>query len=376
MTWNWQHPDWPKFHWDATKLTRLESLFLEEAGMAGGAAMHLQASVRDTLIVEMLTTGALDTSEIEGEHLDRDSVQSSIRRHLGLDTDKLKVKPAEAGIAEMMVHVFQTYFQPLTQDTLCDWHGMVAKGRSDLEHVGEYRTHAEPMRIVSGAGGRMKVHFEAPPSRRIPAEMGRFLDWFNQDARGTPCDGGTQSILARAGIAHLWFESIHPFEDGNGRIGRAIAEKALMQGLSHPVIPALSPTLLARRKEYYSALEQASRSLEITPWLSWFASTVLEAERRGLSLVAFLIHKTRLMDSLRGVINPRQEKALLRMFEAGIDGFKGGMSAGKYAGLTGAPPATVTRDLADLVAKGALVRVGEKKATRYHLDIPAMRGEQ
>ncbi len=373
MRWNWQHPDWPKFHWDDTKLSRFESLFLEEAGTAGGAAMHLHASVREDLLVEILTNSALDTSEIEGEHLDRDSVQSSIRRQLGLSADTRRVTPAEAGIAEMMVHVFQTYSRPLTQDTLRDWHGMVAKGRSDLEHVGEYRTHAEPMRIVSGAAGRMKVHFEAPPSRRVPAEMERFLDWFNQDTH----DGGrAQAVLARAGIAHLWFESIHPFEDGNGRIGRAIAEKALMQGLSHPVIPALSPTLLARRKEYYSALEQASRSLEITPWLSWFASTVLEAERRGLSLVAFLIHKTRLMDSLRGVINPRQEKALLRMFEAGIDGFKGGMSAGKYAGLTGAPPATVTRDLADLVAKGALVRVGEKKATRYHLDIPAMRGEQ
>jgi Fic family protein len=149
-----------------------------------------------------------------------------------------------------------------------------------------------------------------------------------------------------------------------------VAEKALMQGLSHPIITSLSPTLLARRKEYYAALERASLSLEITPWLVWFASTAIEAGRRGLALVEFLIRKTALLDSLRDRINPRQEKALLRMFEAGVDGFKGGMSAGKYASITGAASATATRDLADLVTKGALTSEGEKKARRYHLNTP------
>lgn len=363
MDWNWRHPDWPNFQWDSTRLSRLEAVFLEEAGRAGGAAMHLRADGRETLVVEALTSGALDTSKIEGEYLDRDSVQSSIRRKLGLAADRRRVGPAEAGIAEMMVDVFQTYSRPLTRAMLCRWHGMVAGERIDLDVVGEYRDHAEPMRVVSGSGRRMKVHFEAPPSRRVPAEMKRFLGWFNRNMPEMP-------VLVRAGISHLWFESIHPFEDGNGRIGRAIAEKALMRGLSHPAVTTLSPTLLARRKEYYAALEQASRGLEITHWLLWFSSAAVEAGRNGLRQVEFLIHKTKLLDSLRDRINPRQEKALLRMFEAGIDGFKGGLSAKNYAGITGAASATVTRDLADLVAKGALTREGERKATRYRLNIP------
>lgn len=180
--------------------------------------------------------------------------------------------------------------------------------------------------------------------------------------------------LARAGLAHLWFESIHPFEDGNGRIGRAIAEKALAQGmtqgLADPVLTAVAGTLLKHRKQYYGALEAASRDLEITDWLLWFAAKVIEAQRRGLAQVEFIIGKAQLLERVRGKLNARQEKAVLRMFAAGPEGFTGGLSAGNYRGITGATPATATRDLADLVALEVLRRTGERKATRYHLCVP------
>src|SRR5262249_45891151 len=161
-----------------------------------------------------------------------------------------------------------------------------------------------------------------------------------------------------------------PFEDGNGRVGRAIADKALAQSLGQPTLTSLAATILARRRSYYDALEMASRENEITRWLRWFAGTAIEAQRRTIALVEFLIEKTKLLTGLKGQINERQEKALLRMFREGPEGFRGGLSAGKYSTITGASPATTTRDMADLVEKGALRREGERRYARYHLGVP------
>jgi Fic family protein len=176
--------------------------------------------------------------------------------------------------------------------------------------------------------------------------------------------------VKRAGIAHLYFETIHPFEDGNGRIGRAISEKALAQSLGRPTLTALAATILRKRKTYYSALEAANRSNEITGWLAWFGATVIEAQRTTIAQIEFVLAKAKLLDALRGQLNERQEKAILRMFREGPKGFKGGLSASKYMHITGAASATTTRDLADLVAKGALTRAGEHRNTRYHLSVP------
>jgi len=374
MTWNWQLPDWPDFTWDQTRLTRAETLFAQGAGMVIGSSLHLDESSRETLVVDIMSVDALATSAIEGEVLDRDSVQSSIRRQLGLAGDRRSVGAAEAGIAEMMVSLYRSLpdlLDPLDHDRLHAWHRMVMNGRRDLEAIGRYRSHREPMQIVSGAVYAPRVHFEAPPSEQVQAEMERFLVWF-----GDTAPTGTRPLpaLTRAGLAHLWFESIHPFEDGNGRIGRAIAEKALAQGmtqgLANPVLTAVAGTLLKHRKQYYGALEASSRDLEVTDWLLWFAAKVIEAQRRSLAQVEFIIGKAQLLGRVRGKLNARQEKAVLRMFAAGPDGFTGGLSAGNYRGITGAAPATATRDLADLVALDVLRRTGERKATRYHLCVP------
>jgi Fic family protein len=229
------------------------------------------------------------------------------------------------------------------------------------------------MQVVSGAIHAPRVHFEAPPSWAMPREMKKFVKWFNRTAPGLGTRREPLPNLTRAGIAHLYFVSIHPFEDGNGRLGRAIAEKALAQGRSQPTFIALAATILARRKAYYAALEAASKSNEITAWLRWFAAVAIEAQRRTIARVEFLIDKTRLLDRLRGQLNDRQEKALLRMLREGPEGFTGGLSAGNYAGITGASPATATRDLTDMVAQGALIRVGERRHARYHIAIPPPR---
>ena len=373
MTWNWQQSDWPHFSWKSARLHKAEQQFLLGGGMFAGSLKHLDAGERQMLIIEAISTEALTTSEIEGELLDRASVQSSIRKQFGLATDPKKIKPAEQGIAEMMVDLYRSFAQPLSREMLCGWHQMLMQGRSDLSDVGRFRTGAEPMHVVSGAIYQPSVHFEAPLSTDVPKEMKRFVKWFNRTASN---GGEPLPALTRAGIAHLYFESIHPFEDGNGRIGRAISEKALAQSLGHPTLTALAATILVRRKGYYAALEAANKRNEITPWLAWFAGMGIEAQQRTEARVEFLLDKTRLFDRLRGNLNERQEKVLLRMLREGPEGFKGGLSAGNYASLTKASPATTTRDLADLVEKGALLRAGERRHARYTLAIPLRLVEQ
>jgi Fic family protein len=367
MTWNWQKPDWPNFRWNRARLEAVEKQFLVGGGVFVGTVRHLGKEERDQLTIEAMSTEAITTSEIEGEILDRASVQSSLRKQLGLATDERRVRPAERGIAEMMVDVYRSFAEPLSEETLFRWHRMVMSGSRNVRDVGRYRAGAEPMQVVSGPVGEPRIHFEAPPSAHVPSEMERFIAWFNRTA---PRREEPLSALTRAGIAHLYFESIHPFEDGNGRIGRAIAEKALAQSLGQPTLTALAATILARRKNYYDALEAANKGNEITHWLMWFAGVAIEAQRRTIALVEFVIDKTKLLDRLKGQLNARQEKALLRMFREGPEGFRGGLSAGKYGTITGASPATTTRDLADLVAKGALVRKGERRYARYHLSVP------
>jgi Fic family protein len=366
MPWNWQNPDWPNFKWDRSQMSAAEEQFLVGAGVVIGTTKLLGEDERNQLLVEVMSGEALTTSEIEGEILNRASVQSSIQRQLGLAADKRRATPAEQGIAEMIVDLFRSSAEPLSNEMLYRWHRMVASGRRDLINIGEYRTGKEPMQVISGRIGAQKVHFEAPPSKRVPSEMKRFIAWFNQTV---PQGALPLPAITRAGIAHLYFESIHPFEDGNGRIGRAIAEKAMAQSFGQPLLVALATTILAHQKSYYESLEKANKQIDVSAWLSRFVDIALEAQRRTITQVEFQIAKTKLLDRLRSHINDRQLKALLRIFREGPDGFKGGLSAGNYRTITGASPATTTRDLADLTEKGALVRTGERKYARYALNL-------
>jgi Fic family protein len=370
MKWNWQKPAWPRFQWDQRALSEREGRFLREAGVVVGALKHVGEDQRSNLVIELISTEAVKTSEIEGEILDRASVQSSLRRNFGLGTKDRRVPPAEQGIADMLTDLYRGFGAPLTHEKLFAWHTMVMMGRKDVKDIGRYRTHQEPMQVVSGAIYQPTIHFEAPPSSRMPSEMDPFLEWFKATGPGGE---GALPPLTRAGLAHLYFVCVHPFEDGNGRIGRAISEMALSQGLGEPALLALSQTIQSDRKRYYAMLEQSNKELEVTAWLEYFAETVLDAQAYALRLVDFLIAKTRLYDRLVGSLNERQEKVLARMFREGVEGFKGGLSAENYMAITGASPATATRDLADLVVKGALTRTGERRHTRYWLNIEGAR---
>lgn len=368
MKWNWQQADWPHFSYNPAKIDASEKRLLLGAGLVFGAFKHLRDEDQRQLTIELISNEALKTSEIEGEYLDRDSLQTSIRRQFGLATDNRKVSAAEQGIAEVMVDLYQNFAAPLSHTLLFECHNMLTNGRRDLNDIGRYRTHTDPMQIVSGAIYAPKVHFEAPPSSQMLEEMERFIAWYNDTA---PTGKNPLPALLRSAIAHLYFVSIHPFEDGNGRMGRALAEKALAQCVGQPTLIAIAYTIERNKKAYYAALEQANRRNEITSWLIYFADTVLTAQGYTARWIEFLISKAKLYDRLRGQLNPRQEKALARLFREGPEGFIGGLSAEKYIGITSAPRATATRDLQDLVGKGALLRHGERKHTRYLLNFEA-----
>ena len=364
--WNWQQEDWPEFRYNASKLEALETEFLLQSGVFSGAVRHVSDEDKQQLIVEIISDEALKTSEIEGEILNRDSLQSSIRRNFGLTSDNRKIPPAEQGISRMMVDLYHHFDAPLTDELLFHWHEMLMNGRRDVRDIGKYRTDESPMQVVSGPLHAPKVHFEAPPSRTLPKEMTRFIRWFNHT---TPKGKAPLPVLARAGIAHLYFVCIHPFDDGNGRVGRAIAEKAVSQGLGQSTLIALSLTINSKRKAYYDMLERSNKRNEITDWLVYFAKTVLEAQQYAQRMLDFLIGKTKFFDRFRGQLNERQEKVVTRMFREGPNGFKGGLSAENYIRITGTSRATATRDLQDLVDKQGLVRTGLLKSTRYHLSV-------
>ena len=367
--WNWQQDDWPEFRYDTAKLKALEAEFLQQSGVFMGAIRHIGEDDKQQLTVELISDEALNTSEIEGEILNRDSLQSSIRHNFGLVTDNRKIPPAEQGIAQMMVELYRQFDAPLDHDLLFHWHHMLMNGRRDLKDIGRYRTGEQPMQVVSGPIHAPKIHFEAPPSKAVPKEMSGFVEWF---ARTSPRGKSPLPILTRAGIAHLYFVCIHPFEDGNGRIGRAVAEKAISEGLGHSTLIALSQTINRARKTYYEQLEHSNKHNEITDWLIYFARTILDAQVQAQSILDFIIAKTKFYDRLRGQFNERQEKAIARMMREGPEGFKGGLSAENYIRITGVSRATATRDLHDLVEKQALTRTGSLKSTRYHINIASL----
>jgi Fic family protein len=363
---NWQLPNWPDFKFELAEAEAMLYAFAEETGYVTGILKTLDADVQLEAIVNVMAAEAIKTSEIEGEYLNRQDVMSSIRNKFGLNQtpDIIKDKRAE-GAGALMFEVRSMYNFPLTEEMLFEWHELLMLHNKHI-NAGTWRKDDAPMQIVSGAVGKETVHFEAPPSAIVPAEMKRFIQWFND----TSPEGKHPISKApvRAAIAHLYFESIHPFEDGNGRIGRAIAEKALSQTLGRPLLISISRVIEEDRDTYYGALKAAQRSNEITHWINYFVSTILAAQREAVQLIDFTFRKAKFFDYYRE-LNARQLKVINKMMDAGPAGFEGGMSANKYISITRASKATATRDLQELAELGALKPEGGGRSTRYVLNI-------
>lgn len=366
MTYFWQTDEWPSFTYklDASCEKDLYA-FAERAGRVGGLVEGLKEKDQTETLVQLMVAEAIKTSEIEGEYLSRDDVISSVRNNLGLAAPLENVGDRRAeGVAAMTMAVRDDYQSPLSEAVLFDWHSKLL-GWDRRVKVGAWREHEEPMQVISGPIGKEKVHFEAPPSARVPAEMKEFIDWFNASAPGA--SKAIDRPPLRSALAHLYFESIHPFEDGNGRIGRAVSEKALSQGLGRPVIMSLSATIEANKKSYYEELKTAQRNHDVSAWVSFFAGICLEAQNQAERQIQFTLQKAKLFDRFEDQMNERQVRVVRRMFEEGPDGFEGGMSAKKYSSITKASKATATRDLQSLLELGVFRAEGGGRSTRYEL---------
>ena len=358
LSWIWQQSDWPHFRWDEVRLSPLLARARLAQGKVLGAARLLDPGLTLEAVAAILVEDGLTTSAIEGERLDLAAVRSSVARRLGLPTAGLPPPPrAVDGLIEVLLDATRHHLAPLTAERLCGWQAaLFPTGYSGLHaiRIGQLRGDA-PMQVVSGAMGREKVHFVAPPRVGLEAEIGGFLSWFN--AAPGALDG-----LLRAGIAHLWFVTLHPFEDGNGRLARAITDLALSQDERQPMrLFSLSAQILREREGYYQVLERTQRGgLEVTEWLAWFLVQVEAAAIAADQTVSSTLAKARFWLRHQGTtLNERQRKVLNRLLDAGPDGFTGGINTRKYMGLTKTSRATAYRELVDLVERGCLRPTGK-----------------
>jgi Fic family protein len=367
MTYNWQQPDWPDFEYQLEEVEDILYAFAQETGHVTGLLKSMPEESQLSAIINMMIAEAINTSAIEGEFLSRQDVMSSIRNKMGLHASVPPAKDKRSqGAGELMVAVRNSYAAPLSEHMLFSWHETLMKGNRNVS-AGAWRSLSEPMQVISGAYGDFKVHFEAPPSSAVPRQMKKFIKWFNNTAPGGRFE--IKKAPVRSAIAHLYFETIHPFEDGNGRIGRAIAEKALSQTIGRPVVLSLSYAIEADRAAYYHALKTAQRTMEITEWLKYFTAIILQAQVQAKTMIDFTLRKAKLFDSLKDQLNERQLRALTKMTDAGPEEFEGGMNASKYMSITRTSKATATRDLQALVELKALLPVGGGRSTRYTLNI-------
>lgn len=367
-TYNWQQSDWPNFQYDTSIIHEVLFAIAEKTGLIEGKFSHLSEKLKTEAMIDLMVEEAVKTSEIEGEFISRPDIRSSIKNNLGLNHNVVHVHDKRAhGVSELMLDARHTFNQLLSEQKLFDWHLMLLSASTNPNlRVGCWRMHEEPMQVVSGNHGRWIVHYEAPPSSKVPDEMTRFIRWFNDTAPGQA--HAIKLAPVRAAIAHLYFESIHPFEDGNGRIGRAIAEKALSQGAGHPIILSLSQAIETDKKAYYSALNLASKSNEITAWLNYFVNIIWTAQVHVEKQINYILKKSAWFDKFELRLNNRQLKVTRRMMRAGTQGFEGGMSAKKYMIIADTSKATATRDLQDLLSIGATKQLGEGRNVRYELN--------
>lgn len=358
-----ERPGWPHFLWNEGLSRNLAEVRHRQGRLIG----HMEAlgfQLRQEAVLRTLTSDVIKSSEIEGERLDTEQVRSSIARRLGMDIGALK--PADRnveGVVEMMLDATRNYRQPLTAERLFAWHAsLFPTGRSGMRRIkaGAWRDDSTgPMQVVSGPAGKERVHFEAPAAARIENEMAVFLGWFNTESDIDP--------VMKAGLAHFWFITVHPFDDGNGRIARAITDMALARSENSPQrFYSMSAQIGQERAAYYKVLEQTQKgAMDITPWIQWFLTCLGRAIDGAETMLSSVLAKARFWERVKSIsINDRQRRVLNKL----LDGLEGKLTSTKYAKLTRCSHDTALRDIAYLLEQGILVRSAEGgRSTSYAL---------
>jgi Fic family protein len=367
-TYIWQASDWPSWRYDLAALAQSLADVCRAQGLLMGRLADVGMALRDQASLSVLTEDVIKTSEIEGEHLSVESVRSSIARRLGVDIGALApVDRHVEGVVEMVLDATANSKAPVTRDRLFGWHAaLFPTGYSGLVriNVGGWRDDATgPMQVVSGPLGRQRVHFEAPPADALESETRRFLTWANSES--------TEPPLIKAGLAHLWFVTLHPFDDGNGRIARAVGDLFLARADGSPQrFYSLSSQIQRERKAYYDILERTQKqSLDVTEWLAWFLETLHRAVDQAQHTLDAVLAKTRFWKRWAAPgsapLNERQVKLVNRL----LDGFEGKLTSSKWAAIAKCSPDTALRDITDLLARGVLRKSDAGgRSTSYELN--------
>jgi len=355
---NWQLPDWPDFICDRSRLEGLLTDYQTDLSTHLELLGKLPESEQYDIHLATSVEEGVRSAAIEGEQISREDVRSSLLNTLRFGPGCRPVHDLRArGVANLLREATREPGSEVTETSLLYWHELLFRGQSYPGQIGQYRSSSAEMQIVSGPLHRPAVHFIAPPVRRIPEMMRVFFELLD---RPLP-------VPLRAGLAHLHFESIHPFADGNGRIGRALLERMLLAPFGGLPIISISHAIQLSRPAYYTALRDSQRSLDATPWLRYLLTCCREAVHLNQELTRFTLLKVAFFQRFGNALSSKQEKALLAMWSAGPDGFRGGMSTKKYVRITRVSPATASRDLRRLVELGALKRTGAGRTTRYEL---------
>lgn len=362
----WQLNEFPNFTFQTEKLQHFVQNFTLDLGEANGMLHSFSPESRQEVFTELMLAEALKTSEIEGEYFSREDVMSSLKVNLGVKDFHLNTRNKKANaIAQLMIEVQKNSSTPLTEELLLHWHKILMESEKGIT-AGQLRTGTEPMQVVSGRYGDFTVHYEAPPSNDLPKLISQFLNWYHTFDRKDL--GKIGEAMLFSAVVHLYFETLHPFEDGNGRIGRALAEKALVEKLQLPVFLSLSKAIEKDKKRYYSELKKAQRNLHITDWIEYFFTILQDALRDSKQVVLFTLKKVNFFDRFKPELNDRQLKALYRMMEKGDTPFEGGMTAKKYMSINKTSKATATRDLQHMNDLGALKKTGAGRSVSYQLN--------
>ena len=371
--WIWQQPDWPHFTWQAEPLAPLLRACTLAQGRLLGMLGAVESDTEAQSSLDAMLQNIVTSSAIEGEQLNVGSVRSSLARRLGVSEEGRTTARSE-GLAELLLDATRAHQQPLDLQRLYKWHGWLFPSDDDNLMARPLRIGAlrgeEAMQVVSGRIDRPTVHFEAPPRAGLEEQLADFLAWFERSLG----DDGLDPLL-RAGIAHFWFVTLHPFDDGNGRLTRAITDLALAQGEQQSIrFYAMSASILDDRAGYYRILETSQKGgLDITAWLQWFLSTLLKSLEQALARIDRVLAKARFWQAHRGqALSAEQIKVLNRLLDGGERGFEEGISAAQYQAVAKVSKATATRHLSDLLEKGCLVRLpGSGRSTRYQVNCDA-----
>ncbi len=376
MNYLWQHSDWPHFTYDQTNIpSSTLYAYSQRVGRLSLSFDSIPAELKMDAVIDLMVQEAITTSAIEGENLNKNDVRSSLKNHLGLSYPAEHIRdPRAKGISALMVNNYRQNDISLSAEVLFQWHRMLLPNDYDTWgnkiRIGEWRT--EGIEVVSGALNKQKTHFEGPPASSVEKAMEVFFDWYN---RTNPMQlSSTEALIPgpiRSALAHLWFVTIHPFDDGNGRIARAISDHALAQDARYPMLHSLSTAIDRNRNEYYEKLEETqSGSMDVLKWVLWFLEITVQSIEITEKIIAFTVQKSNFIQQFKDDVNERQLQVLLGLFSNGAEGDMRSINRNKYVSQTHCSPSTALRDLKNLVDKAALKQLpGLGRNTRYGLNV-------